>query len=159
MAVRVVFVLCAVLGSCCSLECPASFAPATDLSALGSPNINLYLDESDFDGGKFCPMQEWVGLALDLLAALPQRIDLIASSEVRFPFDSLELLRPLAGLAAIPASLTSATVHLQLEAGERDVYFSVGVWSLNDSLASAGCVQPGLDLLAPAQDIGRLRET
>ena len=87
-------------------------------------------------------------------AAFSQRVNLISSSVVNFPFNSLELLQFVSGSATIPASITNATLHLLLESGENEVFFSIGLWSLNDSLASAGCVEPGLDTIAPGQDIG-----
>ena len=50
--VLIVSLLSAVTGVSLGLECPAPFAQPVLVEAAFPP-INLYLDERDFDGGKF----------------------------------------------------------------------------------------------------------
>lgn len=98
---------------------------------------------------------------------LPGRIDLISSSDVQFPFGSLETLQVLAGnLLSIPSSFTEVPIHLDLAsednsdsnttAGAREFYFTASVWSLDSSLAPPACVLPSLSTVYPGQNASKL---
>lgn len=98
-------------------------------------------------------------------AVLPGRIDLISLGVVRFPFDSLETLRLLAGnLPAIPSSFTEVPLHLDLEidpgsesgnTSSRELYLALSVWPLDSSLAPPACALPSLSTVYPGQNASR----
>ena len=97
------------------------------------------------------------------IIVLPSRIDLISSSRVESPFDSLETLQLLAAnLPSIPASLTEIPVHLEVASDsstdipEELYYLSAGVWSLDSRLAPPACAIPSLSTISPGQNTSKL---